>query len=108
MTTQEIEEGKTTAVIAYMTFVGALIAFSINADSKNEYAKFHLRQAIGIHLIQISLGLILSGLNNWLISISFMIFIVVLWVYALANAIQGITKPIPLVGEKFQKWFTFI
>tara|TARA_Y100000815_G_scaffold251688_1_gene255353 strand:+ start:327 stop:653 length:327 start_codon:yes stop_codon:yes gene_type:complete len=108
MNTQEIKEGKTIAIIAYMTFVGALIALSMNSDAKNNYARFHIKQAVGIHLIQISLGLILNGFDSLLVIAPFLIFVLVLWVFGLANAIQGSTQPIPLVGSLFQKWFKFI
>tara|TARA_B100000949_G_C14011116_1_gene337317 strand:+ start:190 stop:516 length:327 start_codon:yes stop_codon:yes gene_type:complete len=108
MNTEEIKEGKTIAIIAYITFVGALIALSMNADAKNSFARFHIRQAVGIHLIQISLGLILNGFDSLLVTTPFLIFILVLWVFGLANAIQGSIRPIPIVGPLFQKWFKFI
>ncbi len=55
MTTQEIKEGKGTAIAAYITIVGALIAMSMNSEPKNAYARFHTRQAFGLHLVFLGL-----------------------------------------------------
>jgi len=38
----------------------------------------------------------------------FYVFFVVLWVYGLSGAIQERKTLIPILGEQFQKWFSFI
>jgi hypothetical protein len=43
-----------------------------------------------------------------LISVPMWISISVLWAYGIFSAIKGETKPIPLLGTLFQKWFTNI
>jgi len=40
-----IDEGKTIAIISYLTLIGLLIAFIMNNDKKNEFAKFHIGQS---------------------------------------------------------------
>ncbi len=35
-------EDKTIAVIAYLTFIGLIIAFVMNNDKKYEFASFHM------------------------------------------------------------------
>ena len=42
--------GKTIAIVAYLTMLGALIAITMNAEPKYEFARFHTRQAFGLHL----------------------------------------------------------
>ena len=99
---------KLTAIVAYATVVGTIIAIFMNLERKNAFARFHIRQAFGIFVLFYLLGVLVSYFDSWLISMPFFLFFAVLWGYGLLNAIQGVTKPIPLVGEKFQEWFTFI
>ena len=100
-----VEEGKTAAITSYILFVGVLIAMSMNSESKNSFASFHIRQALGISLTFISLGLIISNFDSLMISAPMWISVSVLWSYGIFSAINGTTKPIPLLGNYFQKWF---
>jgi uncharacterized membrane protein len=99
------EEGKTAAITSYILIIGVLIAMSMNSENKNPFASFHIRQALGLSLTFISLGLIISNFDNPMISISMWIFLSVLWTYGIFSAIKGETKPLPLLGTFFQKWF---
>ena len=103
-----IEKGKTTAITSYILIVGVFIAMSMNADDKNSFASFHIRQALGLSITFISLGLIISNFDNPMISLSMWIFLSVLWTYGIFTAINGQIKPIPLLGNYFQKWFSNI
>lgn len=103
-----VEKGKTTAITSYILIVGVFIAMSMNADDKNSFASFHIRQALGLSITFISLGLIISNFDNPMISISMWIFLSVLWTYGIFTAINGQIKPIPLLGNYFQKWFSNI
>ena len=100
----DIEQGKTAAITGYILVVGVLIAMSMNSDPKSNVASFHIRQALGLSLTFISLGLIISNFDSMALSVSMWVFISVLWSYGLFNAIKGETQPIPLLGEYFQKW----
>jgi uncharacterized membrane protein len=100
-----VEEGKTAAITSYVLIVGVLIAMSMNSESKNSFASFHIRQALGISLTFISLGLIISNFDSLMISAPMWISVSVLWSYGIFSAINGTTKPIPLLGNYFQKWF---
>jgi uncharacterized membrane protein len=100
-----IEKGKSTAIISYILIVGVLIAMTINAEAKNKFASFHIRQALGLSITFISLGLIISNFNNEMITISMWIFVSILWTYGIITAIKGQTTPMPLVGLLFQKLF---
>ena len=100
-----IEKGKTAAITSYILIIGVLIAMSMNSgEEKNTFASFHIRQALGLSLTFISLGLIISNFDSPMISISMWIFLSVLWTYGIFSAINGETKPIPLLGNYFQKW----
>ncbi|TDE04042.1 hypothetical protein [Flavobacterium hiemivividum] len=103
-----IEKGKTAAITSYILGIGVFIAMSMNSEDKNTFASFHIRQGLGITLTFISLGLIISNFNSLLISAPMWICVSVLWSYGIFSAIKGETKPMPLVGELFQKWFSNI
>jgi uncharacterized membrane protein len=99
-----IEKGKTAAVTSYILGIGVFIAMSMNADDKNTFASFHIRQGLGLTLTFISLGLIISNFDSLMISAPMWVFVSVLWSYGIFSAIKGETKPIPLLGNFFQKW----
>ena len=108
MENNTIEEGKTIAIMSYILVVGVLIAMSMNAENKNTFASFHIRQALGISLTFISLGLIISNFDSMMISLPMWVFVSILWTYGIFSAIKGDTKPMPLLGNFFQKWFSGI
>lgn len=108
MQEETISSGKVKAFVAYLTLLGTIIAIFMNLDEKNPYSRFHIRQAFGIFVLFYLLAAVVTMFDSILISGGFYVFFFVLWGYGIINALQGITKPIPLVGEYFQKWFTFI
>ena len=103
-----IEEGKTAAITSYILIVGVLIAISMNSENKNSFASFHIRQALGLSITFLSLGLIVSNFDSLMISGTMWIFVSILWTYGFFTAIKGDMKPIPLLGNLFQKAFHFI
>ena len=103
-----IEEGKTAAITSYILIVGVLIAMSMNSENKNSFASFHIRQALGLTITFVSLGLIVSNFDSLMISATMWIFVSILWTYGFFTAIKGDMKPLPLLGSLFQKAFHFI
>lgn len=103
-----IEEGKTAAITSYILIVGVMIAISMNAEKKNAFASFHIRQALGLTVTFLSLGLIVSNFDSLMISGTMWIFVSILWTYGFFTAIKGDMKPIPLLGRLFQRTFKFI
>ncbi|MGY5849521.1 DUF4870 domain-containing protein [Salegentibacter sp. F14] len=103
-----VEEGKTAAIVAYLTIIGTIIAYFMNSDSKNTFAAFHIRQALGIHITFYVLGVLVGLFDSWLVSAAFYIFIAVLGIYGLVTAIQGEEKEVPILGLYYQKWFSTI
>lgn len=99
-------EAKTIAIIAYLTLIGLLIAFVMNNDKKYEFASYHIRQSLG--LILISLGLFIIGavpVLGWIASFLGSVFLLVLWIFGLINAINHEKKPVPVLGTYFEEWF---
>lgn len=96
-------EGKTAAIWSYLSILGLLIAFSMNGESQNPYAKFHIRQSLGLQLSFILITLPLGYFDSWLISGPFLICFFALFIYALISSVQGSITPVPLVGKFYQK-----
>ena len=103
-----IDEGKTLGVVAYLTLLGTLIAFFMNQDKKNQFTSFHIRQALGLGLLYIIIGFVVSSLDSMMVSMSFWIFFSVLYLYGIYGAITGQMNKIPMLGEFFQKGFKHI
>lgn len=100
-----VEEGKKTAIISYITVIGAAIAAIMNSEKKNTFAAFHIRQALGIFISFFALGYFISGFDSWMATFSFYIFYFILWIFGFTGALQGEMRLIPLVGILFQKLF---
>ncbi|WP_306352739.1 DUF4870 domain-containing protein [Flavobacterium sp. '19STA2R22 D10 B1'] len=105
MNKEVIEAGKNHAIISYFTIIGTIIALVQNNDLKNPFAAFHIRQALGVSLSFFALGYIVGYFDSWMVSSAFYVFFIVLWAFGFINALQGEYRPIPLVGELFQKVF---
>lgn len=105
---QVVNEGKSAAIVAYLTIIGTIIAYFMNQDPKSTFASFHIRQSLGIHITFYLLGILVSWFDSWLISSAFYIFIVILWGYGFISAIQGERNEVPVLGNKFQQWFSTI
>jgi hypothetical protein len=99
--------GRTKAILAYATFVGFLIAASMNANEKEEFATWHLKNMFGIIIIWI-ISLV-TQLNIHLISGDILQIISILClIYSLVMVIQNKKQGVPFLSEKFQQWFTFL
>ena len=102
------KEGKTAAIVAYLSIIGTIIAYFLNNEDKNTFANFHIRQGLGVWITFYLLGALVSIFDSWFISFPFYIFIIVLIFYGLITAIREEEKPVPFLGERFQEWFKFI
>ena len=105
---EEVAAGKTAAIIAYFTIVGSLIAITMNIEPKNPFARFHIRQAFGIHLLFHALAIGLSYAGIAYISLVLFAAYLFLWGFGFMQVLNGNKKEVPLIGSYFQKWFTFI
>ncbi len=108
MNDNSVNEGKTLALVAYLTLIGTLIAFFMNQERRNAFTFFHIRQALGLGLLYIALGYIISSLDSLMVSISFWIFFSVLFLYGIYGAITGKANRIPILGDFFQNLFKSI
>ncbi|AMA49787.1 hypothetical protein [Flavobacterium covae] len=105
----DIKKGKSTAIISYILIIGPLIALSMNSgEDKTQFGSFHVRQGLGLTLTFVALGLMLSNFNVPMATISMWFFITLLSFYGLYTAGKGESRPLPLLGNLFQKFLKTI
>ncbi len=106
---------KTIAWVSYITIIGWIIALvSYNGSvEKSSLARFHLRQSLGLILTSIAIYIVqmfaifIVGFLALLFNLLFL-GLLVLWIIGLIAAVNGEEKPVPLVGDLYQKMITFI
>ncbi|MFK5957754.1 MAG: hypothetical protein QM495_02675 [Lutibacter sp.] len=105
MVNQNVHQGKSIAIISYITWIGTLIAFIMNNDKRNSFAAFHIRQMIGLSIFSIANTFIIARYGGVWASGIIGTGLFVLWIIGLIGATQGEEKKVPLVGDLFQEWF---
>lgn len=104
MTDQTIQEGKTMAIVSYLTFIGLIIAIIMNLEKRNPFTFFHVRQMLGLIIMLLVSNLVEEYINSWL-GTAFWIITFVCWLFGIYYASKGEAKLLPILGEKFQEWF---
>ncbi|WP_299679481.1 hypothetical protein [uncultured Tenacibaculum sp.] len=100
-----IEQGKTNAIISYITIIGTIVAFILNSSKKNAFTSFHVRQMIGLNVISLINSWVVyrffGGIASWIISG----LLIVLWFIGFMGVLNGEEKKVPILGDYFQDWF---
>lgn len=92
---------KTTSWVAYLTFIGWIVAY---CAGDKEGTKFHLNQALVIWLgylcvLVASIILAFIPVLGWLAIWAANIYLFVMWIMGLINAINQEEKELPLIGK---------
>ena len=106
---------KTISWVSYITLIGWIIAIITynSSNDKSSLAKFHLRQSFGIFATAFALYIVMFMM---IFIMPFFVFIfpfiglalLIFLILGLIAAVNGEEKPVPLLGEFYQKTFTFI
>ncbi len=99
-----VEEGKTMAIISYITIIGLIIAYIMNNSKKNEFTQFHIRQSVGLAVLGLVNSLVIAKfipMLAGLVGLLTLVFVII----GIVNAVKGEDKPLPVIGEQFQDWF---
>jgi uncharacterized membrane protein len=105
---------KTLAILSYITIIGWVIAFIQNNDKnpKDELVTYHLKQGFGFFILAVVVNVattIIVTIVPLLFFLNYVgLLLLVLWVFAIINAVNEQKKPIPLVGPMFENQFAFI
>jgi len=110
------DNGKTIAIISYITLIGWIIALIMHNGNKTRLGAFHLRQMLGfmitgiiVQIVFVIIGIILGVIGIialikifGIISLIVWLGFLVLWILGLVSAIKGEEKPMPVIGAKIQ------
>ncbi len=96
-----IDEGKTMAIIAYVTVIGTIIAYFMNKDKNNAFAAFHIKQGFRLFIFSILLTIVTfvlvmvtkSSIVSYLGYASW-IFVIL----GIMNASGGKDQKLPIIG----------
>jgi uncharacterized membrane protein len=99
-------EDKTVAILSYVTILGFIAAIFMHQSNKTELGAYHLRQVLGLALTGVAGGIIgVVPILGWIAWFVVVIALFLLWLQGLVFAIRGIMRPVPLLGEHYQRWF---
>lgn len=93
------DNSKVAAVVAYITWIGFLVALIIGNRS-DRFVTHHLNQALIINILSIIGGVlaalpVLGGILGAIISIATFVF----WIMGIYRAAIGSTEPLPFIGD---------
>lgn len=105
-------DGKSIAIISYLTIIGWIIAYVMHGNNKSQLGVFHLRQSLFLMLSGFAIAIaqwifFLIPILGWIISILLyfvLLGLFVLWIIGLIAAINGEEKPVPILGSKHRKY----
>ncbi len=106
-----INEDRLPAILSYLTLIGWIIAIILHSSNRNtRLGAFHIKQSIGLIATGIALSMasfILAYIPviGWLVLFTANITLIVFWILGFVSAIKGEIKPLPFVGEYYQKIF---
>ena len=99
-------EDKTVAILSYLTIIGFIVAIFMYQNQKTRLGAFHLRQVLGIVVTGLAGSVcMVVPILGWIVWFFVAIVLFVLWVMGLLSAVRGDMRPVPLLGEHYQRWF---
>ncbi len=98
------------AILSYITLIGFVVAIILHTSKKTPLGAFHLRQVLGLIVTGMAFGmcviaLVFIPILGWLVIAAGWISMLVLVVMGFISAVTGQQKPVPVLGEHYQKWF---
>ncbi len=105
MDQKAIDEGKG---LAWLSYLGILLLIPLLVNKDNEYSKFHVKQgiillicSIGWQIVSIILNVIpVIGTIVWA---GGLLFLFILMVMGIINALSGKTESLPVIGKYAEK-----
>jgi uncharacterized membrane protein len=101
-----LAEDKTVAILCYVTIIGFIAAIFIHQSRKTQLGAFHLRQVLGLVLTGVVGGVCaVVPILGWIVWFLVLVVMFVLWLIGLISAVRGDMRPVPVLGEHYQRWF---
>ena len=108
---QEIDSGKTMAILAYIpiALIGLIVSIISVSTKSNAYALYHAKQALTLYICALVGGLICLPLCFICIGFPLLIAVevgaLVLCIMGIINSSSGQCKPLPLIDKFVEKLF---
>lgn len=94
---KDVEENKIYGVLAY---IGILFIVPLLAAPKSPFAKFHANQGCVLFIAGVALGLVAwIPILGWIVGFVGWVFLLVLAIMGIVNALNGEMKKLPLLGD---------
>lgn len=108
-----LDNGKTVAIVSYITLIGWIVALILHGNAKTSLGAYHLRQMLGLMILAVASTIIRVPLMfipflGWSANLAISLGLLVFWILGLIAAVNAEEKPIPFLGDLFQKWFSAI
>src|SRR5580692_3856312 len=104
------------AVLAYITFIPAVVFVLVDPLKRNRFVRFHSFQSIFLTVATIVIAIVLrilypvltlipviGYLLAWLVLALALLGLVILWLVLVVKALQGATFKLPLIGSLAEK-----
>lgn len=101
---EDINRGKTIAILSYCTLIGWIIAIILHQSDKTRFGAFHIRQGLGLMIFGVG-SIILLTMVMWFMWVIWPLIpfiqlsVLILWIIGIINAANGQAKKLPLIGE---------
>lgn len=96
-TQEDIQDNK---VIAALSYFGLLVLVPLLAKKDSPYCQFHAKQGLVLLIAWFALGIIsIIPILGWIVGILGSLFLLVLFVIGLVNALGGNVKELPVIGQ---------
>ncbi|MCA5005213.1 DUF4870 domain-containing protein [Sphingobacterium bovistauri] len=105
----EVSQGKTVAIVSYLTIIGLIVALVMNNKQPTSLGRFHIRQSIGVTVLGIAIGFLtyIPGIGGIISTVGGIILLIAL-ILGIVSAVKSEEKGLPVVGSFFQSWFSMI
>lgn len=103
---EERKEETMWALLVYLLSIVGVIIVYFTDKKKNDFVMYHTKQSIALFIISVLISLVggvIPVLGWFLIMPLGYLFVVILWVLGILNALKGERKPLPLIGEYADK-----
>ncbi len=92
-------------MLAYVTFIPAIIFLVLEPYNKNRFIRFHSFQCIFICIALIAIHIVLAfvPIIGWIVSVLVSLGAFILWIVLLIKAYQGQMFKVPFVGDMAEK-----
>ena len=101
-----VAEDRTVAIVSYLTLIGFLAGIILHQNRKTTVGAFHLRQMLGIALTGAAASLcLIVPILGWIVWLLMAIGLFILWTLGFISAVKGDMRPVPILGEHYQRWF---